>query len=316
VKDRQPWSVRGVAREARAKAARAAHRRHMTIGEWLTETVICAADRDLGEAETQTTQANLPATTDRSPELAGALGALVQHLENGGNEGALTTRIDRTEAVLTGRMEQIAAAMYGVMQTVERNAAKPVEIDHRAQAIAEEQARIAEQIAAIASAEGRRQEQMGAIADALTMLATKVDTPRPEPEPAPLAPAEPEPLQVEPVQVEPVQAAQAQPVPMQSAPMAQPATANSAVVQQQPVVQPEPAPDVVMPAAQPASAPQQIGGTVKPRQMQTTPRHTDPRAEEVAAQIRQSAMQPPSMPDNEDDEPRRRGLLGRLFNRD
>ncbi len=106
--------------------------RHMTIGEWLTETVIRAADRDLGEGEPETGQANLPATTDRTPELAGALGALVQHLEKGGNEGALATRIDRTEAVLTGRMEQIAAAMYGVMQTVERNAAKPVEIDHRA----------------------------------------------------------------------------------------------------------------------------------------------------------------------------------------
>ncbi len=265
----------------------------MTIGEWLTETVIRAADRDLGEAETDTNQANLPATTDRTPELAGALGALVQHLEKGGNEGALATRIDRTEAVLTGRMEQIAAAMYGVMQTVERNAAKPVEIDHRAQAIAEEQARLAEQMAAMASAEGRRQEQMGAIAEALTMLATKVDTPQsePEPEPAPVAPTEPEPVAAQP----------AQPASEQPEPIVKTEAFNTFTPQE--------------PAAQPASQPQQIGGTIKPRQMQATPRHTDPRAEEVAAQIRQSALQPPSMPEDED-EPRRRGLLGRLFNRD
>ena len=294
--------MRGVAREARAKAARAAHRRHMTIGEWLTETVIRAADRDLGEGEPETNQANLPATTDRTPELAGALGALVQHLEKGSNEGALATRIDRTEAVLTGRMEQITAAMYGVMQTVERNAAKPVEIDHRGQAIAEEQARIAEQMAAMASAEGRRQEQMGAIADALTMLATKVDTPRPEPEPAPVAPAKPEPVQAAPIQATPVQS-----VPEQPAPIVNPEAFNT-VSPQQPAAQPEPASEFSTPPAQ-------VGGTVKPRQMQTTPRHTDPRAEEVAAQIRQSALQPPSMPED-DDEPRRRGLLGRLFNRD
>jgi hypothetical protein len=273
----------------------------MTIGEWLTETVIRAADRDLGEAEPDTGQANLPATTDRTPELAGALGALVQHLEKGGNEGALATRIDRTEAVLTGRMEQIAAAMYGVMQTVERNAAKPVEIDHRAQAIAEEQARLAEQMAAMASAEGRRQEQMGAIAEALTMLATKVEAPRPEPKPEPAAVA-PAPA----AEPEPVAAAAVQPAPEQHAPEPpEPIVKTEAFntfTPQEPAVQPE-------------SQPQQIGGTVKPRQMQATPRHTDPRAEEVAAQIRQSAMQPPSMPEDED-EPRRKGLLGRLFNRD
>ncbi len=84
---------------------------------------------------------------------------------------------------------------------------------------------------------------------------------------------------------------------------------NTVSPPQEPAAQPEPASEFSTPPAQ-------VGGTVKPRQMQaTTPRHTDPRAEEVAAQIRQSALQPPSMPEDED-EPRRRGLLGRLFNRD
>jgi hypothetical protein len=143
---------------------------------------------------------------------------------------------------------------------------------------------------------------MGAIADALTMLATKVDTPRPEPEPAPVAPAKPEPVQAAPIQATPVQS-----VPEQPAPIVNPEAFNT-VSPQQPAAQPEPASEFSTPPAQ-------VGGTVKPRQMQTTPRHSDPRAEEVAAQIRQSALQPPSMPED-DDEPRRRGLLGRLFNRD
>ena len=121
----------------------------------------------------------------------------------------------------------------------------------------------------------------------------------------PLLPVEPKPLQAAPVQ----------PVPVQSTPMAQPEVPNM-VVLQQPTVQPEPAPEAVAPAAQPATAAQQIGGTVKPHQAQATPRHAESRPEEVASQIRQSAMQPPSMADDEDDEPRQRGLLGRLFNRD
>jgi hypothetical protein len=263
VKDRQPWSVRGVAREARAKAARAAHRRHMTIGEWLTETVIRAADRDLGEggAEATTTPAGLPATTERTGDLAGALGALVQHLEKGGGEAVLAHRIERTEAVLTGRMEQLAAAMYGVMQTVERNATKPVEIDHRAQAIAEEQARMAEQMALMASAEQRRQEQMGAIAEALTLLATRVQSPAQRNE-APAGEAPPRPVaagpEVTPGPVEPDAEA--------------------------------PAPSTVRETPVATGAPQ--------------------RGEPVALRRNRT------WPTIEEEEPRRKGLMGRLFGRD
>ena len=147
-KDRQPWSVRGVTGEARARAARAAHRRRMTIGEWVTETILRAAARDLGETdEAPAPEAGLPAVQagpDRA--LAGALGALVQHLENdrGAGMAEVARRVERTEAVLTGRMEQIAAAMYGVMQTVERSAMTTVEHDDSSdEAMAAEQARLA-----------------------------------------------------------------------------------------------------------------------------------------------------------------------------
>jgi hypothetical protein len=62
MKDRQPWSVRGVTREARAKAARAASQQHQTIGEWVTQTLIAAADRDLGLASDAPAPADAPAT--------------------------------------------------------------------------------------------------------------------------------------------------------------------------------------------------------------------------------------------------------------
>jgi len=281
--DRQPWSVRGVDREARDKAARAAHERRMTIGEWLSQAVIKTANHDLGIVSGEI-NANLPAKQDRTGELAGALGSLVTHLENsGGGSDQLANRIDRTEAALTGRMEQIAAAMYGVMQTVEKNSARTVEHDPQQQAIAEEQARIAETIAAMSSAEERRQEQMGAIADALIMLATKVDA-------APVQPA-------------------AAPAPE---PMSEPAAAPAPVLADV-QTQPEPVAETTVPIALPDDDEEPLTVGLEPLDPEPEPQL---RAEEGARQIRDAAAAPPSMPEDGDDEPRRRGLLGRLFNRD
>lgn len=182
--DRQPWSVRGVDREARELALRAAHERRMTIGEWLSEAVLEAARRDL-DPPPAGSGANLPAGRERTGDLADALGALVAHLEKGGGgAGDLARRIDRTEAALTGRLEQIAAAMYGVMQTVERQGAATIDGRERA-AEAGRLDRMAERIAAVADAETRRTEQMDAIAEALALLAARVGDPRARSEPDP-----------------------------------------------------------------------------------------------------------------------------------
>lgn len=43
-----PWSVRGVSLEARAKAAKAARRRRMTLGEWVDNALIAMANEELG----------------------------------------------------------------------------------------------------------------------------------------------------------------------------------------------------------------------------------------------------------------------------
>lgn len=273
-KDRQPWSVRGVTGEARARAARAAHRRRMTIGEWVTETILRAAARDLGEtAEAPAPQAGLPAVRPQAEgQLAGALGTLVRHLETarGGSIAEVTRRVERTEAVLTGRMEQIAAGLYAVMQSIERNAMAPIaHQDPREAAVAAEQARLAEQVARLAAQEHRRQDQMAAIAEALTLLAGKVET-RPAPQPA-AAPAPPEPAPVAPAEA------------------------------------PPPAP-AVTPETPPAPSTFASGPAV--------PRHHDPRAEAVAAEIRAAAKRPPEILEPEEETGRRRGLLGRLLRRD
>ncbi len=314
-KERQPWSVRGVTGEARARAARAAHRRRMTIGEWVTETILKAAARDLGETdEAPAPEAGLPAV-QAAPDkaLAGALGALVQHLENdrGAGMAEVARRVERTEAVLTGRMEQIAAAMYGVMQTVERRAMTTVEHeeDPRESAMAAEQARLAEQVARLAGQENRRQDQMAAIAEALTLLAGKVDAAG-----QPVVQPEPEPAQVEPQAAPQPAAPQAQPMEQPAAPRPAPADTIAAPAAATPAAQPAPSTFAVHetpPRAEVAPGPVEPQA-VRPRQGM----HHDPRAEAVAAEIRAAAKRPPEMPEDDDRDSRRRGFLGRLLRRD
>lgn len=180
MKDRQPWSVRGVTREARAKAARAAAHGHLTIGEWVTQVLVAAADRDLGVAADQPaadTKANLPATGGSSDnELAGAIGALVQHLQKSTPEvqvSDIARRLDHTEHALVGRMEQMAAGLYSLMQTVENRAMPVIDANDRP-IMLPDQSRLAAAVEKMANSEARRQDQMDAVAEALTLLAAKV----------------------------------------------------------------------------------------------------------------------------------------------
>ncbi|MBC6440563.1 MAG: hypothetical protein GDA49_09205 [Rhodospirillales bacterium] len=326
--DRQPWSVRGVDREARDLAVRAAHERRMTIGEWLSETVIEAARRDLDELAAEAGSSGLPAKQDRTGELAGALGALVNHLEkSGGLPGELANRIGRTEAVLTGRMEQIAAAMYGVMQTVEKQGTRTVDGDDGA--LAEQQARMAEQISAIAEAEQRRDQQMGAIAEALTMLATKGETPQ---APAPATPETDdaddveEPLIVDAVTDDDAPLAYGDPVATEEPPAPDERDDKSLSVGETPEAEPltggpdddEDEPLTLSDPVTPERPEPQFGpglGAYNPSSPTYQPRHQNPRAEEVNREIRESASSPPGMMDDDDDGGRRRGFFGRMFRR-
>jgi len=97
-----PWSVRGVSREARAKAAKAASRRRETLGEWVTNALIQIANNELGSGPRSATTQSAPASPspDQSP-LGKALLALAKRFEKtekrDGAITALARRIDIAE---------------------------------------------------------------------------------------------------------------------------------------------------------------------------------------------------------------------------
>lgn len=166
----------------------------MTIGEWVTQVLVAAADRDLGTATDEPASAepsggsNLPATNSGTErELAQALGALVQHLQKNAQDAPvadIVRRMERTEHALVGRMEQMAAGLYSVMQTMETRAMPIIDGDRPAGGkpagappiMLPDQSRLADAVERVVDAEARRQDQMAAVADALTMLAAKVDS--------------------------------------------------------------------------------------------------------------------------------------------
>lgn len=118
-----PWSVRGVSREARAKAAKAASRRRETLGEWVTNALTQIANEELGSgprrAASEYGQAGLPAgpMDDDSP-LGRALSALAKRFErsekrNDANS-ALAQRVDIAE--FQGKEFSVMAEQIGVME--------------------------------------------------------------------------------------------------------------------------------------------------------------------------------------------------------
>ena len=166
----------------------------MTIGEWVTQVLVAAADRDLGTATEESAPSepsggsNLPATNSGTErELAQALGALVQHLQKDAQDAPVSDivrRMERTEHALVGRMEQMAAGLYSVMQTMETRAMPIIDGDRpdggppkgAPPIMLPDQSRLADAVERVVDAEARRQDQMAAVADALTMLAAKVDS--------------------------------------------------------------------------------------------------------------------------------------------
>ncbi len=107
-----PWSVRGVSQEARAKAARAAARRRMTIGEWVTGALTSAANAELGVGHgTQAARADPPAGDAATladqladyerhhqlkfDELAAGIAALAEQLDKAAGPTARLVSVDQ-----------------------------------------------------------------------------------------------------------------------------------------------------------------------------------------------------------------------------
>jgi hypothetical protein len=115
-----PWSVRGVSREARAKASKAASRRRETIGEWVTNALTQVANEELGtsprRAQTQDTQGGLPAgpLQDESP-LGKALLALAERSEK--RNEAIVSLAERMEGGEYSRGEvSVMAEQIGIVE--------------------------------------------------------------------------------------------------------------------------------------------------------------------------------------------------------
>ena len=119
-----PWSVRGVSLEARAKAARAAARRRMTIGAWVTGAMTSAANAELGVGGSATAD-ETPRGGDGAPagdradderrneqrfdELAAAITALSEQLDKAAGPTARLVNVD-----------QLALAIKPFKQALER----------------------------------------------------------------------------------------------------------------------------------------------------------------------------------------------------
>ena len=112
-----PWSVRGVSQEARAKAARAAARRRMTIGAWVTGALTSAANAELGVGHgTQAARADPPA----------------------GDAATLADQLADYERHHQLKFDELAAAIAALAEQLDKAAgptARLVSVDHLARAI-------------------------------------------------------------------------------------------------------------------------------------------------------------------------------------
>ncbi len=174
-KHQPPWSVRGVSQEARAKAAKAAQRRRMTIGEWVDTTLIAAANAELGSGGPRPTEAFSGATSAPASPAApsGAGGALAAAPADGALAETLT--------MLSGKIEKAEAAGEAVVAIVERldgvaRATRALETlaarfsdldrrDRRLLAIAER----------LVANERKNEQRLAVLASAMNVLAQKID---------------------------------------------------------------------------------------------------------------------------------------------
>jgi hypothetical protein len=121
--------VRGVSKEARAKAAKAASRRRETIGEWVTNAVIRAANEELGSGTRPTepvAPSMAPATTEAPPPPS-APEADAGDVEPDALLTALERRLSRrSDLTVTGvgtpdqGLEEMARALLVLAQRSER----------------------------------------------------------------------------------------------------------------------------------------------------------------------------------------------------
>lgn len=126
--ERNPWSIRGVSREARSKAAKAARRRHMTMGTWVDSVLTGAANAELssrgpvGVSDTASTTG----ATDAVPAVNGLADRVEAVEERERQLRAMVQRAaERSEVapegagVELGQVRSLAEAVYGLVRRIE-----------------------------------------------------------------------------------------------------------------------------------------------------------------------------------------------------
>ena len=118
-----PWSVRGVSREARAKAGKAASRRRETIGEWVTNALTQVANEELGSGprsgQVLHSKGGLPTGIDQDETPLGkALLALAERFERSEKRNeAIVSLAERMEgAEYGGRDVSVMAKQTGIVE--------------------------------------------------------------------------------------------------------------------------------------------------------------------------------------------------------
>jgi hypothetical protein len=216
----RPWSIRGVTLEARTKAAKAAARRRMTLGEWVTNALIRTANDELGSGRREgEAAAGVPATTPRpGAEVVAGVTRLEPRPGDDGRDRALyaiarhvaeTERRSERTMTLLAKIAETDGGEEALMALADQIDGHRREVDAKLDLIARAVHAIGEQMGGLhrridASLE-LEARTLAAVSATLRPLQQLAEPPAPRVQPAP----EPEPAEVAPA-AEAVEASQPQ----------------------------------------------------------------------------------------------------------
>ncbi len=111
-----PWSIRGVGHDVRTQAAKAAGRKRVYLGEWVSQAILAVAETELGVSP----RAGASQPADSSQGLAEAVRALTRRLDREDeSEVSLATLAERLET-LESRLGEIERRDQALAALTER----------------------------------------------------------------------------------------------------------------------------------------------------------------------------------------------------
>lgn len=177
-KQSSPWSIRGVSREARAKATKAAARRRLTLGEWVTNALTEMANEDLGSGsrrqEAASGPSGVPATAPTGEGVGEAMQVLAERL--GANEErdqaliSLARRIDAAES-RDSALVQMSERLGGVEQRTQALAV----LSNRLEASEKREVAMLTLMRGLAEQSQRGEDRLASITKGLGQLAIRLE---------------------------------------------------------------------------------------------------------------------------------------------